>query len=515
VANGTSNNVSVLLNNGDGTFGAPVDYGVGSSPTSVAVGDFNGDGALDLAVTNGAANNVSVLLNDGHGGFQAAVNYAVGSGPTSLAVGDFNGDGKPDLAVTESTSNEVGVLLNKGDGTFQAAVNYRVGEKPGSVAAGDFNGDGKLDLAVANNLSNTVSVLLGQGNGSFQAAVSYEVGGLPDSIIVGDYNGDGAPDLAVVSSNAGVTVLLNLGGTFVTMSSAPDPSNFGQTVTLTAAVAAGIQVPGQPTPTGKITLYDGASLIGSASLIDGAATFMTSTLSAGTHAITAAYSGDSHYNPNTSTPITQTVTSGPAVMLSPTSLTFATQIVGLKSAAQNVTLTNTGGSALAITSIAASGDFAQTNTCGSTVNPGASCTISVTFTPTASGTRTGSLTVSDNAPGNPQTVALTGIGTVVSLAPSTINFGSEPVGTKSPPRTVTLTNHGKTTLTISQIGFTGADSTDFGETNTCGTSVRPGASCAISITFTPKAKGNRTATLDVTDNGGGSPQTVVLSGSGT
>lgn len=107
-----------------------------------------------------------------------------------------------------------------------------------------------------------------------------------------------------------------------------------------------------------------------------------------------------------------------------------------------------------------------------------------------------------NAPGNPQTVALTGIGTVVSLAPATLNFGSEPVGTKSPPRTVTLTNHGKTTLTISHIGFTGADSTDFGEPNTCGTSVRPGASCAISITFTPRAKGNRRATLDVTDKGG-------------
>jgi hypothetical protein len=291
------------------------------------VGDFNGDGALDLAVANGASNNVSVLLNNGQGLFGAAVNYAVGSGPTSVAVGDFNSDGHPDLAVTTSNTNQTGILLNQGNGTFQPPINYRVGEKPAAVAIGDFNGDGTLDLAVANNLSNSLSILLGQGKGNFQTAVTYVVGGLPDSIVVGDYNGDGAPDLAIASSNAGASVLLNLGGTFVTLSSSPNPSNVGQTVTLTAKVTISVTVPGQPTPTGKVVFNDGNTSIGSASLVSGVATITTSTLSTGGHIITAVYSGDSHYNPNTSSPIIQTVISGANVALSPGSLTYSTTAI--------------------------------------------------------------------------------------------------------------------------------------------------------------------------------------------
>jgi hypothetical protein len=215
----TSSSISVLLGNGDGTFQAAVHYAAGSGPVFVAVGDLNGDGKSDLAVANSSSNNVSVLLGDGDGTFQAAVNYAAGSAPRSVAVGDFNGDGKPDLAVANSSSNNVSVLLSNGDGTFQAAGNYAAGSAPRSVAVGDFNGDGKPDLAVANDGSNDVSVLLGNGDGTFQAAVNYNyaAGPGPSSVAVGDFNGDGKPDLAVTNSgyNSSIGVLLGNGdGTF-------------------------------------------------------------------------------------------------------------------------------------------------------------------------------------------------------------------------------------------------------------------------------------------------------------
>ena len=218
VANQGSNNVSVLLGKGDGTFQAAVNYVTGIEPYSVAVGDFNGDGKLDLAVENYGSSTVSVLLGNGDGTFQTAVNYATGVGSIVVVVGDFNGDGKLDLAVANVDSNNVSVLLGKGDGTFRTAVNYGAGDEPYAEAVGDFNGDGKPDLAVANQDSNNVSVLLGKGDGTFQAAVNYSTGtnSYPDAVVVGDFNGDGKPDLAVADPGTTyVSVFLGKGdGTF-------------------------------------------------------------------------------------------------------------------------------------------------------------------------------------------------------------------------------------------------------------------------------------------------------------
>jgi Big-like domain-containing protein/VCBS repeat protein len=207
---------------------------VGSYPTSVAVGDFNGDRKLDLAVTNQQGSTVAVLLGNGDGTFQPAANYAVGAGPTSVAVGDFNRDGKLDLAIAILYEGTAAVLLGNGDGTFQPPVNYAC-YNPYSITVGDFNGDGKLDLAVANYVGNTVSVLLGNGDGTFQAAVNYPAGGGssrqccdPFWVTVGDFNGDGKPDLAVANNSSNdVSVLLGSGdGTFqeqVRYAVGPDP----------------------------------------------------------------------------------------------------------------------------------------------------------------------------------------------------------------------------------------------------------------------------------------------------
>jgi hypothetical protein len=199
--------VSILLGNGDGTFQAHTEYPLPSRPytstSTIAVGDFNGDGKLDLAVANGAV--VSVLFGNGDGTFQTHVDYGAAGGTSSVAVGDFNGDGKPDLAVTGGGS--VSIYLNSGNGTFPTRSDFSAG---GSVAIGDFNKDGKLDLVTLNTCvsasncsigTSTVSILLGNGDGTFQTQVQYPVGAAASAVAVGDLNGDGVLDLAVLNSN--------------------------------------------------------------------------------------------------------------------------------------------------------------------------------------------------------------------------------------------------------------------------------------------------------------------------
>ncbi len=212
--------------------------------------------------------------------------------------------------------------------------------------------------------------------------------------------------------------------------------------------------------------------------------------------------------------------SAPAVALTPYSLQFAATTVSSTSQPQTVLLRNMGSAALSISSITASGSFAQTNDCGSSVAAASSCTISVTFTPSAQGASSGSIAVADDASGAPHTVALSGVGEGGSsgspapdavLAPASLTFSSTPVGRSGLAQSATLTNAGNASLTIGNIQTSG----DFSQTNTCSNSLAAGSSCSISVVFTPSAEGTRTGSLTVSDNSQTSTQTVNLTGTGT
>jgi hypothetical protein len=222
-ANETSNDVTILLGNGDGTFqpGTTIRDPLAIVPNAIAAGNL-GNGFLDLVVANfgtqpsGTNGSISVFLGNGDGTFQAAVNYADAGGPSSVALYDLLGNGILDIVVSNNTTNTVTVFLGNGDGTFQAPHAYAAGTGPVEVAIADFNFDGILDLAVVNQRSSNVSILIGNGDGSFQPPVNYTVGSGAQSIAMADLNGDGIPDLVTANYSAGsVSVLIGNGnGTF-------------------------------------------------------------------------------------------------------------------------------------------------------------------------------------------------------------------------------------------------------------------------------------------------------------
>ena len=217
VGNGVYGGVSILLGYGDAAFNlvpAPPVPAPAIAGCSLAVGDFNGDGILDMAVPDITDNTVTILLGNGDGTFTQANGspISIPGGPSAIAVGDFNGDGKLDLAITNATNNTVTILLGNGDGTFTQANGspIAVGNNPDAIVAADFLNNGKLDLAVANFNDNTVTLLLGNGDGTFTQASSSPivVGNGPTSLAVADFNDDGRLDLVVTNQTDGTVSIL-------------------------------------------------------------------------------------------------------------------------------------------------------------------------------------------------------------------------------------------------------------------------------------------------------------------
>ena len=209
--------------------------------------------------------------------------------------------------------------------------------------------------------------------------------------------------------------------------------------------------------------------------------------------------------------------SGPigSLTLTPASLTFSAQVVGTTSAAKPVTLKNTGTALVNLSSIAVSGDYAQTNTCGSSLAVGASCTVNVTFTPTVAGSIKGALTVTDDAAHSPQVEGFTGTGsTPLSFTPTSLAFGTVAVGTTSASKTVTLTNNQSTSLTLS-FAATGNYNVSGNGTKPCGATLAGKATCTLGATFQPTASGSVTGAIILTHNAAYSPQTIALSGTGS
>ena len=206
--------IEVLMGQGDGTFSGPSSYPAGDTPSSVDVDDLDGDGVPDIAAANYFSEDISILIGNGDGTFRAAVDYPVGSALLSLEIADFDGNGASDIVV--GSYYQVDTLLGNGDGTFQPPVGIGAGDGSRSLVSEDLDGDGDADLVVANEYSNDVKVFLGNGDGTFPPPVSHAVGSGPGSLSVADLDGDGALDLAVPNEySSRVAVLLGSGtGTF-------------------------------------------------------------------------------------------------------------------------------------------------------------------------------------------------------------------------------------------------------------------------------------------------------------
>lgn len=405
--------VSILLGNGDGTFQPPVQYAVGDQPFSIVAADFNHDGNLDLAVANSLNTYVSILIGNGDGTFQPATQSPAMGYPGFVTVGDFNGDGIPDrLAVSYANPCKcIGVLFGNGDGTFQNPVITQPSFGFQTVGVGDFNGDGKLDVVTSGQVAakTTVNILLGNGDGTFTEGASYKGDRSPVSIAVGDFNGDHKLDFAVANfEGVGIGVWVGNGdGTF--QPGVNYATSFPTWVTAARFSGSGEVDVVAANSTGGVSVLLG----------NGDGTFQPGAFYPGgtwdSYAAVGDFNGDrrpdlvitGHY---ASDDVIMLLNTGVASFSPTTPLNFPKQPVGTTSSPQKVKLANTGTTTLRIASMKASAEFGVTSTCGTSVAAGADCTISVTFSPTKQGAAQGTITITDSASTKPQVIELFGTG---------------------------------------------------------------------------------------------------------
>jgi hypothetical protein len=470
-----SASISLLLGVGDGTFVGGTDYPFqNNNPASqVVLADFNGDGKPDFAAETAFApsgTSLGVYLANGNGTFQAEISTSLPPNTGPIAAADLNGDGKADLATvypncsegnTTCLPGDLGVLISNGDGTFQSAVEYTTGLEPVSLTIGDFNGDAKPDVATSNSLSNTISILLNNGNGTFQTHVDYATGLSPSNIISGDFNGDGKLDL-VIQTQTGISVHLGNGdGTF--------QPHLDYTVTTQGFSLAAGDFNGD----GKLDLALDVALTNGGSTVlvllgNGDGTFQTPITSAGG----VGFLGVGDFNGD----------GKPDLIITPGYAGSATVLLGN-----------------------GDGTFRQ---------------------PIPVFLAAGTAAVSDlNHDGIPDVVAGTGYFTSASVtteiavllstpfkavAPASLHFGSQGVGTTSAPQTITISNPSGVSFNITNIAASG----NFTQTNDCGASLAAGAHCTITVSFSPTSTGLDSGAIALSDSTPSSPVAIPLSGTG-
>ena len=472
---------------GDGIFGFSGD---GDPATSASLRDPFGvalDGAGNLFIADRF--NQRIRRVDAATGIITTV---AGDGPTGIGAGGFSGDGGP--ATSASLHEPNGVALD-GSGNFFIAdtLNNRIRKVDTSGIITTVAGNGSFGFS-------------GDGGPATSASLSFPFGVALDgsgNLFIADFSNSRIRKVSFLNPPA-----VSLSIADLTFADRPvGTTSTAQTVTLTNN-GEGVFTISSITVSGDFAqTNDCASLAASASC-----TFnVTFTPTAG-GARTGILTIDSN-DPSSPQIVALSGTGiAPAVSLTSTSLTFVAQLVGTTGDSQIVTLTNTGSASLNFSSIVASGDFAQTNDCGTSVAAAASCTITVSFTPTGDGIRTGELILSSNDPNSPQSILLTGegIGVVsdLTLSASSLTFGDQLCTTTSSAQNVTLTNTGDAVINISSIFASG----EFTVTNDCGASVAAAASCTITVSFTPKVIGARTGSVTIVTDAPGSPHGIELSG---
>jgi hypothetical protein len=531
----------VYFSNGNGTFAAQTPVTPAISPIGgqdVALADFSRHGNLDLLASCGFT--LCLFPGNGDGTFGTFTFILVPGSVSSFVVADVNGDGFPDLlcnggGIIPALNVPAIPLLSTTAGTTTALQASTLQAAPGAnitftatvtPASGTAVPTGTVEFFDSSNLLVTQAL-----NSSGVATYRTTALALGAHSINALYSGDAN---FTISSSAAVTVTISnapapiasLSVTSLTFASQTvNTSSASQNVTLSntgsgALNITGITITGANSGDFSQTNTCGSSVAASANCTI-SVTFKPTTT--GSRSASVSIADNASGSPQAVSLTGTGAAATPTASLSVTSLTFASQTVNTSSASQNVTLSNTGSGALNITGItitgANSGDFSQTNTCGSSVAASANCTISVTFKPTATGSRSASVSIADNASGSPQAVSLMGTGAAAtptaSLSVTSLTFTSQTVNTSSAAQNVTLSNTGSAALNITGITITGANSGDFSQTNTCGSSVAASANCAISVTFKPTATGSRSASVSIADNASGSPQAIVLSGAGT
>jgi hypothetical protein len=499
----SSNSLSILSNDGTGNLSLAHTYSLPLSAFTIAVGDVNGDGNLDLVIAGYVPNSQNwsycVLLGNGDGSFQAPVAYpqsAAGQNVSSIVIADFNNDKKPDLAIAVG-NDQFAALLGNGNGTFGSPAYVFDGDGEQIVSA-DFNGDGNLDIAEAG--TSGLAILLGNGNGTFQPATFPYTTSLASGLFAADLNNDGKVDL--VGNAGGIQVFLGNGnGTFNALASFGS-SQLGVFVDAVVALA-------DVNSDGKIDVIAENHIASTSTngifLGNGDGTFDPSEIQIpynyAPHTApllqAADMNGDGKPDLIIESPLDtvfvliNSTVSTPGTSLSPASLAFPSQTVGSSSNPTPVTLTNSGAVTLTVSSVTLSGtnagEFTETNNCA-TVQPLTSCTINVTFTPTAAGAASANLIIADNAGSGSQLAALSG------------------TGKAAPDFTIGMASGGSSSSTISA-----------GQTATFGLALTPAGSfsgtvnltCGLTPAVTPAPVCAVPASVSVT-GGSAAPVTVTV-----